>query len=117
MFRLFVLAVLCTIVSAEIKNPVRGVHCSKNQAINKITVYEDGAIEAECGPIPCGTTGEQCINDIGTNCKSETDIYSGMKWSKNGQSLLLRCCTINVPGKVGSHFRVYAILFLGICRN
>jgi hypothetical protein len=23
-----------------------------------------------------------------------------MKWSKNGQSLLLRCCTINVPGKV-----------------
>ncbi len=51
MLRLCLLIVLCTIVSAEIKNPVRGIHCSRNQAVNKITVYEDGAIEAECGPI------------------------------------------------------------------
>ncbi|KAI6184657.1 hypothetical protein M3Y97_00619700 [Aphelenchoides bicaudatus] len=100
MLRLGALLFVCTVVAAEIKNPIRGIHCSKNQAVNKITVYEDGAIEAECGPIPCGETGEQCINDIGTNCKSETDIAHGFKWSKNGQSLLLRCCTINAPGKV-----------------
>uniref|UniRef100_A0A914ELY6 Uncharacterized protein n=1 Tax=Acrobeloides nanus TaxID=290746 RepID=A0A914ELY6_9BILA len=68
-------------------------------AVNKITVYDDGAIEAECGPIPCGTSGETCIDDQ-VSCKPEAEIFSGMKWAKNGQSLLLRCCSMFVGNKI-----------------
>ncbi|KAI6221588.1 hypothetical protein M3Y95_00978000 [Aphelenchoides besseyi] len=93
-----VLLVCAVFANAQLKNPVRGVHCSKNQAVNKVTVYEDGAIEAECGPIPCGSSGAQCIDDM-AHCKPESDIYSGMRWAKNGKSLLLRCCTYNFPSK------------------
>ncbi|KAI6238039.1 hypothetical protein M3Y99_00730900 [Aphelenchoides fujianensis] len=94
------LFVLVAAVSGQLaKNAVRGIHCSKNQAVNKVTVYEDGAIEAECGPIPCGMTGDRCLEDVGTNCRAETDLYSGMRWAKNGQSLLLRCCTYQFPQK------------------
>jgi len=63
-----------------------------------LTVYEDGAIEAECGPIPCGESGVQCLEDQSA-CKAETP-FSGMQWAKNGQSLVLRCCSINVDNKI-----------------
>ncbi|KAI1728222.1 WRT-10 protein [Ditylenchus destructor] len=86
-------------VSAQLKNAIQGTKCARNQVVNKLVVYEDGAIEAECGPIPCGNSGERCIEDQSA-CKAETDIFSGMKWAKNGQSLLLRCCSMTVPNKV-----------------
>ncbi|KAH7671485.1 WRT-10 protein, partial [Aphelenchoides avenae] len=52
--------------------------------VNKITVYEDGAIEAECGPIPCGSSGESCSDDQAA-CRADVNVFSGMKWAKNGQ--------------------------------
>uniref|UniRef100_A0A0N4ZBP6 Uncharacterized protein n=1 Tax=Parastrongyloides trichosuri TaxID=131310 RepID=A0A0N4ZBP6_PARTI len=79
--------------------PISGVKCAKNQVVNKVTVYEDGAIEAECGPIPCATSGETCIDDQ-IACKAERDVFSGMKWAANGQSILLRCCNLNVANKI-----------------
>ncbi|KAJ1369445.1 hypothetical protein KIN20_030903 [Parelaphostrongylus tenuis] len=64
-----------------------------------MTVYEDGTLEAECGAIPCGEVGRRCINDQ-TGCRADTDVFSGMRWAPNGQSVLLRCCTIKVPNKI-----------------
>ncbi|CEF70725.1 Hypothetical protein SRAE_X000005600 [Strongyloides ratti] len=80
-------------------DPIPGTKCAKNQVVNKVTVYEDGAIEAECGPIPCATSGETCIDDQ-IACKAERDVFSGMKWASNGQSILLRCCNLNVSNKL-----------------
>lgn len=84
---------------AVLRNAVQGTKCNKNQVVNKLTVYEDGAIEAECGPIPCGEAGNQCLEEQSA-CKAETDIFSGMAWAKNGQSLILRCCSMNVDNKI-----------------
>ncbi|CAJ0959647.1 unnamed protein product, partial [Mesorhabditis belari] len=86
-------AVYCT---AE---PTRGTRCAKNQVINRLTVYEDGALEAECGPIPCGMSAMRCIEDQ-TSCRADTDVFSGMRWAANGQSVLLRCCTLKVANKI-----------------
>jgi len=55
--------------------------------VNKLTVYEDGAIEAECGPLPCGSTGA-CSDDL-SSCKAASDIFSGMKWARNGQRQII----------------------------
>jgi len=49
--------------------------------------------------MPCGAAGERCIEDQ-AYCKAETDVFSGMKWAKNGQSLLLRCCSISGAQKL-----------------
>ncbi|CAD5213662.1 unnamed protein product [Bursaphelenchus xylophilus] len=88
------------LLAAADKTPVKEPFCRPNQVVNKVTVFDDGAIEAECGPIPCGQSGAQCSDDL-PHCKSEADnVFSGMRWSKNGQSILLRCCSINVPNKV-----------------
>ncbi|VDK25565.1 unnamed protein product [Anisakis simplex] len=38
--------------------------------------------------------------DAQSSCKSDSEIYSGMKWAVNGQSVLLRCCSIKVPSKI-----------------
>ncbi|KAL7077034.1 hypothetical protein ACQ4LE_003563 [Meloidogyne hapla] len=81
-----------------LKNAVRGKKCAQNQVVNKLTVYEDGAIEAECGPLPCGSTGI-CSEDL-SSCKAASDIFSGMKWARNGQSLLLRCCSLQAGNKI-----------------
>ncbi|PIO77154.1 hypothetical protein TELCIR_00737 [Teladorsagia circumcincta] len=69
------------------------------KAITRITVFEDGTLEAECGPIPCGEVGRRCIQDQ-ASCRADTDVFSGMRWAPNGQSVLLRCCTIKVPNKI-----------------
>jgi hypothetical protein len=70
------LLVLCAVLArAEIKNAIRGSHCLKNQAVNKVTVYEDGAIEAECGPIPCGTTGEKVMHSKERNLISFFSVH------------------------------------------
>ena len=99
MLRLVVVAALVALAAeAQLNSPVRGVQCSRNQSVNKLTVYEDGAIEAECGPIPCGRT-TTCADEMATSCKPETELYAGMRWAKNGQSLLLRCCGAEFPSK------------------
>ncbi|KIH46188.1 hypothetical protein ANCDUO_23761 [Ancylostoma duodenale] len=67
--------------------------------ISRLTVFEDGTLEAECGPVPCGEVGRRCIEDQ-TSCRADTDVFSGMRWAPNGQSVLLRCCTIKVPNKI-----------------
>ncbi|EFP07727.1 CRE-WRT-10 protein [Caenorhabditis remanei] len=64
-----------------------------------LTVYEDGALEAECGPVPCGEVGRRCIDDQ-TSCRAETDVFSGMRWAPNGESILLRCCTMQSKNKI-----------------
>ncbi|KAK6103127.1 hypothetical protein QQG55_11290 [Brugia pahangi] len=79
--------------------PTMGVKCLPNQVITKLTVYEDGAIEAECNKLPCGISGTQC-KDNQASCRAETDTFSGMKWASNGQSILQRCCIISVPRKL-----------------
>ncbi|CAD5209582.1 unnamed protein product [Bursaphelenchus okinawaensis] len=99
MLRLVCLSALLVSVAAQ-RAPVKEPYCRPNQVVNKVTVFDDGAIEAECGPAPCGETGAQCSDDL-PGCKSENDnIFSGMRWSKNGQSILLRCCSINVPNRI-----------------
>uniref|UniRef100_A0A1I8B3J1 Secreted protein n=1 Tax=Meloidogyne hapla TaxID=6305 RepID=A0A1I8B3J1_MELHA len=55
------------------------IYALKNAVVNKLTVYEDGAIEAECGPLPCGSTGI-CSEDL--------------------SSLLLRCCSLQAGNKI-----------------
>ena len=101
--RIIILCILFGIVYGQrqqLKSAVQGIHCAKNQVVNKVTFYEDGAIEAECGPIPCGTSGAKCIEDQ-TNCRADTPfVFSGMKWAPNGQSLLLRCCSLEVGNKM-----------------
>ncbi|TMS32414.1 hypothetical protein L596_000253 [Steinernema carpocapsae] len=100
MMKSFVLlGALFVFTLAEGADKVHGTHCAPNQVINKITVYDDGAIEAECGPMPCGQAGQRCTEEQ-AQCRAETDIFSGMKWARNGQSLLLRCCSFNVAKKV-----------------
>ncbi|CAI5443426.1 unnamed protein product [Caenorhabditis angaria] len=90
----------CLIFSTSAKiNPVVGSQCSKNQVVRKLTVYEDGALEAECGPVPCGEVGRRCIDDQ-TACRADTDVYSGMRWAPNGESILLRCCTMKTAKKI-----------------
>ncbi|VDK83310.1 unnamed protein product [Litomosoides sigmodontis] len=79
--------------------PTLGTKCLPNQVVTKLTVYDDGAIEAECNKLPCGTSGIHC-NDNQASCRTETDTFSGMKWASNGQSILQRCCTITVPRKI-----------------
>uniref|UniRef100_A0AC34RQG1 Uncharacterized protein n=1 Tax=Panagrolaimus sp. JU765 TaxID=591449 RepID=A0AC34RQG1_9BILA len=84
----------------QLASAIQGIHCAKNQVVNKVTFYEDGAIEAECGPIPCGASGAKCIEDQ-QQCRSDTPyVFSGMKWAPNGQSLLLRCCSLEVGNKM-----------------
>ncbi|CAI4232672.1 unnamed protein product [Auanema sp. JU1783] len=97
MLALFLIVCLCAGASAV--TPVQGTRCSPNQVINRLTVYEDGALEAECGPIPCGESGARCIEDQ-TSCRAETDVFSGMRWAANEQSLLLRCCTLKTSNKI-----------------
>uniref|UniRef100_A0AC34FHY4 Uncharacterized protein n=1 Tax=Panagrolaimus sp. ES5 TaxID=591445 RepID=A0AC34FHY4_9BILA len=98
MFRLiFVLSFIGIIVGQSIGSAMPGVHCAKNQVVNKVTLYEDGSIEAECGPMPCGVSGATCTEN-NTACKG--DVFSGMKWAPNGQALLLRCCSLEVGSKV-----------------
>uniref|UniRef100_A0A8R1HWP7 Uncharacterized protein n=1 Tax=Caenorhabditis japonica TaxID=281687 RepID=A0A8R1HWP7_CAEJA len=91
----------CLLVSAFAKeaNVRMGSQCSKNQVVRKLTVYEDGALEAECGPVPCGEVGRRCIDDQ-TSCRAETDVFSGMRWGPNGESILLRCCTMQAKNKI-----------------
>uniref|UniRef100_A0A1I7WXK1 HintN domain-containing protein n=1 Tax=Heterorhabditis bacteriophora TaxID=37862 RepID=A0A1I7WXK1_HETBA len=98
MFRALAGLLLCGVTLAT-KPAINGTQCSKNQVITRLTVFEDGALEAECGPIPCGEAGRRCIADQ-TSCRADTDIFSGMKWAANGQSVLLHCCTIKVPSKI-----------------
>ncbi|KAF7639005.1 hypothetical protein Mgra_00001531 [Meloidogyne graminicola] len=94
---LLILLILFNSTNA-LKNAVRGKKCAQNQVVNKLTVYEDGAIEAECGPLPCGSTGI-CSDDL-SSCKAASDVFSGMKWARNGQSILLRCCSLQAGNKV-----------------
>nr|CDJ82465.1 C. briggsae CBR-WRT-10 protein [Haemonchus contortus] len=98
MLRLAVVALFC-VTSSLGRRAINGTHCIKNQVITRITVFEDGTLEAECGPIPCGEVGRRCIHDQ-TSCRADTDVFSGMRWAPNGQSVLLRCCTIKVPNKI-----------------
>ncbi|VBB32282.1 unnamed protein product [Acanthocheilonema viteae] len=72
---------------------------TQSEVVTKLTVYENGAIEAECNKLPCGTSGAHC-NDNQASCRAETDTFSSMKWASNGQSILQRCCTITVPRKI-----------------
>ncbi|KAK0394238.1 hypothetical protein QR680_000642 [Steinernema hermaphroditum] len=95
----FVLIALVGLALAQSTDKIQGTHCAPNQVINKITVYDDGAIEAECGPMPCGSAGQRCTEEQ-ASCKADNDIFSGMKWARNGQSLHLRCCSYNVDKKV-----------------
>ncbi|KAI3413452.1 hypothetical protein GPALN_010945 [Globodera pallida] len=90
---------LANFINGDIQNAVKGKKCAKDQVVNKLTVYEDGAIEAECGPLPCGATASTCSEDMST-CKTPSEVFSGMKWAQNGQSLLLRCCSIRATNKV-----------------
>lgn len=100
---IIILSVILAITLAQrqqLNSAIQGVHCAKNQVVNKVTFYEDGAIEAECGPIPCGNSGNKCVEDQ-TACRADTPfVFSGMKWASNGQSLLLRCCTLDVGNKM-----------------
>ncbi|GMS85120.1 hypothetical protein PENTCL1PPCAC_7295 [Pristionchus entomophagus] len=96
---LLIVSLLVALVSAEQKTPIRGTKCAPNQVINRLTVYEDGAIEAECGPLPCGSSGYKCTDGT-VACKGDTDIFNGMSWAPNGQSVLLRCCSLSVPKKI-----------------
>ncbi|VDK85433.1 unnamed protein product, partial [Onchocerca ochengi] len=73
--------------------------CLPNQVVTKLVVYENGAIEAECNKLPCGTSGPRCA-DNQASCRAETDTFSGMKWASNGQSILQSCCEISVPRKI-----------------
>ena len=101
MLRVSALLILClfgSISAQNLKSAIPGLHCAKNQVVNKVTLYEDGSVEAECGPIPCGASGMTCTeNNVG--CKMPL-VFSGMKWDANGQSLLLRCCSVDVGNKV-----------------
>ncbi|KAK5977478.1 Warthog protein 1 [Trichostrongylus colubriformis] len=98
MLRLAVAVLLCVSISSA-RRAINGTQCIKNQVITRITVFEDGTLEAECGPIPCGEVGRRCIQDQ-ASCRADTDVFSGMRWAPNGQSVLLRCCTIKVPNKI-----------------
>ncbi|KAL3098783.1 hypothetical protein niasHT_024537 [Heterodera trifolii] len=96
-----VIFALCaaTFTLGQLQNAVKGKKCAKDQVVNKLTVYEDGAIEAECGPLPCGSTASTCAEDLST-CKAPSEVFSGMKWAQNGQSLLLRCCSMRASNKL-----------------
>ncbi|CAJ0608513.1 unnamed protein product [Cylicocyclus nassatus] len=98
MLRLVAATFVCLLMVSA-KRVANGTRCSKNQVISRLTVFEDGTLEAECGPVPCGEVGRRCIEDQ-TSCRADTDIFSGMRWAPNGQSVLLRCCTIKVPNKI-----------------
>jgi len=88
------------LVNGQASEPVQGTQCSLNQVVHRLSVYEDGAVEAVCGPMPCGTSGASCT-DNQTGCRAEADrVFSGMSWAYNGQSIVLRCCAINVAKKV-----------------
>uniref|UniRef100_A0A183H8Y8 GON domain-containing protein n=1 Tax=Onchocerca flexuosa TaxID=387005 RepID=A0A183H8Y8_9BILA len=69
------------------------------KVVTKLTVHENGAIEAECNKLPCGTSGPRCT-DNQASCRAETDTFSSMKWASNGQSILQSCCEISVPSKI-----------------
>uniref|UniRef100_A0A915PV91 YDG domain-containing protein n=1 Tax=Setaria digitata TaxID=48799 RepID=A0A915PV91_9BILA len=72
---------------------------TRQTVVTKLTVYEDGAIEAECNKLPCGSSGTQC-SDNQASCRAESDTFSSMKWASNGQSILKSCCTLSVPRKM-----------------
>lgn len=62
---LLVSVISCLLISVLAKDAVTprvGSQCTKNQVVRKLTVYEDGALEAECGPVPCGEVGKRCID-------------------------------------------------------
>ncbi|MCP9261549.1 hypothetical protein DINM_004904 [Dirofilaria immitis] len=71
----------------------------KTKVVTKLTVYENGAVEAECNKLPCGTSGIRCT-DNQVSCRAETDTFSSMKWASNGQSILQSCCSLSVPRKI-----------------
>ncbi|KAK6048323.1 hypothetical protein COOONC_14172 [Cooperia oncophora] len=83
MLRLAVAVLFCVSLSSATR-PINGTQCHKNQAITRITVFDDGTLEAECGPIPCGEVGRRCIQDQ-ASCRADTDVFSGMRWAPNGQ--------------------------------
>ncbi|CAP31867.2 Protein CBR-WRT-10 [Caenorhabditis briggsae] len=99
MLLISIVSCLFITVLAKDANVRMGSQCSKNQVVRKLTVYEDGALEAECGPVPCGEVGRRCIDDQ-TSCRAETDVFSGMRWAPNGESILLRCCTMQAKNKI-----------------
>uniref|UniRef100_A0AC35TXG4 G8 domain-containing protein n=1 Tax=Rhabditophanes sp. KR3021 TaxID=114890 RepID=A0AC35TXG4_9BILA len=91
---LLILSIITLAVAQENTDVIQGTKCAKNQVVNKITVFEDGAIEAECGPIPCSTSGTECT-DNSISCKGHpTEVFSGMKWAPNGESIRVRCCNL-----------------------
>ncbi|KAL3994243.1 hypothetical protein ACH3XW_20945 [Acanthocheilonema viteae] len=98
LFYLFSLSIAFEANNNQLQSTL-GTKCLPNQVVTKLTVYENGAIEAECNKLPCGTSGAHC-NDNQASCRAETDTFSSMKWASNGQSILQRCCTITVPRKI-----------------
>uniref|UniRef100_A0A914WJ34 Uncharacterized protein n=1 Tax=Plectus sambesii TaxID=2011161 RepID=A0A914WJ34_9BILA len=73
--------------------------CGRGQLVHRVSVFEDGVIEAECGPQPCGVSGARCRENQAA-CRDRSDVLAGMHWSSNGQSLVLRCCTLEMPERV-----------------
>ncbi|EGT50094.1 hypothetical protein CAEBREN_19018 [Caenorhabditis brenneri] len=77
---------------------INGVPCSKNQVIRTVKHYND-IIEFECGPIPCGEFGIDCVDDQ-NQCQTEHNYFlSGMRGAPNNNSILLRCCKLQTKKK------------------
>lgn len=64
-----------------------------DKVINRMTVYDDGALEAECGPLPCGTSGPKCID----NQVKSFSVYTELKivWNDITYNMLL---VVGLPG-------------------
>jgi hypothetical protein len=84
MLLLLFLTVVLSIHAIIGQKPPAPSECHRDQVIHRIAVYDNGAIEAECGPQPCGSSGQQCVTDQEA-CKDDTSLLAGLKWSSNGQ--------------------------------
>ncbi|KAM3719579.1 Uncharacterized protein ACO02O_11445 [Dirofilaria immitis] len=98
LFSLLSLSIAFEVINNH-QQSVLGTKCLPNQVVTKLTVYENGAVEAECNKLPCGTSGIRCT-DNQVSCRAETDTFSSMKWASNGQSILQSCCSLSVPRKI-----------------
>jgi hypothetical protein len=58
--------------------------CGRGQLVHRVSVFEDGVVEAECGPQPCGVSGARCRENQPA-CRDRSDVLAGMHWSSNGQ--------------------------------
>lgn len=77
--------------------------CGPNEVITSLTHNNDGRIEAECSPLPCGSSGGECsLHDLSvTKCNDRDNVtLAGFSTINDGRGINVHCCSLSVPERI-----------------